>query len=68
MMALNQSVLRRAQGEVDKVIGSDRLPSFGDRGDLPYINALVKELLRWESVTPVGQYRYRLISPYGNFL
>lgn len=28
----------------------------GNRRDLPYINALVKELLHWESVTPVGQY------------
>ena len=24
-------------------------------GDLPYINALVKEVLRWNNVTPLGE-------------
>ena len=54
MMLLYPSVLRRAQEEIDRVVGSDRLPTFSDRKDLPYINALAKETLRWESVTPTG--------------
>lgn len=47
-------VLRKAQEEVDRVVGNERLPQFTDRVDLPYINALVKELLRWEQVVPTG--------------
>ena len=39
-------VLQRAQEEIDRVVGRTRLPVFGDRDALPYISALVKELLR----------------------
>jgi hypothetical protein len=47
-------VQRRAQAELDAIIGRDRLPTFDDRPHLPYIGALCKELLRWKMVTPVG--------------
>lgn len=42
-------VQARAQEEVDNILGQDstRLPDFGDRERLPYISALVEELLRW---------------------
>ena len=53
-MTLNPDVLRRAQEEVDRVVGSERLPSFSDREDLPFINAILKETLRWENVVPTG--------------
>lgn len=29
-------VLKRAQKEIDTVVGTDRLPTFSDRADLPY--------------------------------
>lgn len=47
-------VMRRAQVQIDAVVGRDRLPVFSDREQLPYIEAMVKELLRWRSVGPVG--------------
>lgn len=53
-MALNPSVVKKAQLELDAVVGTDRLPSFADREHLPYINALVKEVFRWNSVVPTG--------------
>ena len=53
-MAQHPSVLKRAQDELDTVIGPDRLPGYSDRPDLPYIEAIVKEVLRWHSVTPMG--------------
>lgn len=53
-MALNPLVQKKAQEELDRVIGTDRLPSFSDREDLPYINALLKEVLRWHPVAPMG--------------
>lgn len=47
-------VQRKAQGEIDRVVGTDRLPSFEDRGKLPYIDALVKEATRWWPIAPMG--------------
>lgn len=49
-------VQRRAQEEIDTIIGNDRLPDFGDRDDLPYVSALVKEVHRWQPVGPVGEH------------
>jgi hypothetical protein len=50
-MSLNPEVQKKAQEEIDRVIRS-RLPTFADRDNLPYINAMVKELLRWHPVVP----------------
>jgi len=47
-------VLRNAQSEIDQVIGDGRLPMLKDRPNLPYIDAMTKELLRWNVVTPTG--------------
>ncbi|KAF8965476.1 cytochrome P450 [Flammula alnicola] len=44
----------KAQEELDRVVGRDRLPEFSDRSSLPYINAIVKEVLRWNPVAPLG--------------
>jgi len=38
-----------AQAEIDSVVGSGRLPDFADRDNLPYVNAVTTELLRWGS-------------------
>ncbi|KAH9852017.1 CyP450 monooxygenase [Lenzites betulinus] len=53
-MAMYPNVQRKAQAELDSVVGQDRLPNFADRPHLPYINALVKEVLRWHVIAPVG--------------
>ncbi len=47
-------VVVRAQEEIDRVVGSDRLPSFGDRENLPYLDGIVKEAWRWNPVGPMG--------------
>ncbi|VDB94055.1 unnamed protein product [Peniophora sp. CBMAI 1063] len=47
-------VQARAQQELDSVTGGRRLPDFSDRASLPYIDALVKEVLRWHPVAPFG--------------
>jgi hypothetical protein len=47
-------VQRRAQAELDVVVGRDRLPTFDDRLRLPYIEAMCKELMRWMMVSPIG--------------
>ncbi|KAG6127524.1 hypothetical protein E4U38_006219 [Claviceps purpurea] len=53
-LILYPEVQRRAQQEIDEVVGGDRLPNFQDRDHLPYIKALVKETYRWMPVMPVG--------------
>lgn len=45
---------RRAQKELDDVVGSERSPAFSDVPRLPYLNALVKEVLRWRPVAVLG--------------
>jgi len=45
---------RRAQAELDAVVGRSRIPSFSDLHGLPYLRAMVKEILRWRSILPVG--------------
>jgi len=53
-MMLHPEVARKAQAEIDAVVGNDRLPTFEDRPHLPNVDALVKEVFRWNSVTPTG--------------
>jgi hypothetical protein len=53
-MTLFPDVQKKAQAEIDAVVGADRLPSFADRESLPYTEALVKEVLRWNVVGPTG--------------
>ncbi|KAG2138836.1 cytochrome P450 [Suillus cothurnatus] len=47
-------VQKKAQAEIDAVVGPDRLPSFADRDSPPYTDALVKEVHRWNAVVPTG--------------
>ncbi|KAK0194305.1 cytochrome P450 [Armillaria mellea] len=53
-MTLFPDIQAKAQAEIDAVVGNDRLPGFHDREHLPYINALVLEVIRWHTVTPTA--------------
>ncbi|KAH9889914.1 cytochrome P450 [Cubamyces lactineus] len=53
-MSLHPEVQEKARAELDAVVGSRRLPDFGDRDVLVYVNAIVKESLRWHNVVPLG--------------
>ncbi|KAI0718523.1 cytochrome P450 [Cerioporus squamosus] len=53
-MATYPEVQKRAQAELDTVVGPHRLPTLDDENVLPYVSALVKECLRWKLVTPLG--------------
>ncbi|KAL1745589.1 cytochrome P450 [Schizophyllum fasciatum] len=52
MMCVHPEIQARAQAEVDRVIGRDRLPRVADREDCPYICACIAETLRWHVVLP----------------
>ncbi|KAJ6011441.1 hypothetical protein N7451_002853 [Penicillium sp. IBT 35674x] len=53
-MTLFPDVQRKAQEEIDRVFGGPALPTVEDRERLPYIDAVVKEALRWHVVAPLG--------------
>ncbi|KAK5451326.1 hypothetical protein LTS15_008090 [Exophiala xenobiotica] len=52
--AKNPRVQKRAQEEIDKVCGTERFPLWSDFRDMPYINAIVKEGMRWRPVAVTG--------------
>lgn len=45
---------KKAQAELDAIVGPHRLPCFSDKASLPYITALLKECLRWKVIGPFG--------------
>ena len=47
-------VQRRAQAQLDAVVGRARLPTFSDAPHLPYVRAIIKEVLRWRPALPLG--------------
>lgn len=53
-MVLFPDVQKRVQAELDAVVGRKRLPTFEDRASLPYLEATIKESLRFHPPTPLG--------------
>ena len=53
-MLLYPEVQRKAQAEIDRVVGTDRLPTMEDEPSLQYIRGCVKETLRWMPTTILG--------------
>ncbi|KAK7687643.1 hypothetical protein QCA50_008858 [Cerrena zonata] len=53
-MSLYPDVQRKAQQELDNVVGRNRLPDFDDYDNLVYIQAIVLECMRWMPATPIG--------------
>lgn len=53
-MVLHPEIAKKAQAELDDVVGQDRLPDFSDKAKLPYVCAVVNEVMRWNPVTPAG--------------
>jgi len=54
-MVRHPEVQQKAHAELDRVLqNGGRLPGYEDQPDLPYITAVMKEVLRWQPVTPIG--------------
>ncbi|XP_055317679.1 probable cytochrome P450 304a1, partial [Sitodiplosis mosellana] len=51
---MQPEILKKCQNEVDRVVGSGRLPTLNDRPNLPYIEATIRESLRHETLVPSG--------------
>jgi cytochrome P450 len=54
MTAFGKDILPKAWEEIDRVVGSERAPTWSDEPNLPYIRAIVKETLRWRPVAVLG--------------
>jgi cytochrome P450 len=54
-MLIHPNVQTKAQAEVDRIVGKDRLPELEDRKELPYTEGVVNECLRWLPVLPMGE-------------
>lgn len=63
-MVLHPEVQAKAQADIDRVVGKDRLPNFDDRTALPYLDAIARETHRWHPVFPMGLYAYRYPSTF----
>lgn len=48
-------VQHRAQQELDALLGDVRLPTLEDQGSLPYLQAVIKEVLRIVPPAPLGE-------------
>jgi hypothetical protein len=55
-MTLNPKVYLKAQAEMDAIVGMTRLPQWTDEQKLPYLRAMVKEVLRWRPVNKFGMF------------
>ncbi|KAI0669064.1 cytochrome P450 [Trametes maxima] len=53
-MALYPDVQKKAQAEIDASVGNERLPTYADVAQMPYLNALYLEVQRWNPVVPLG--------------
>ncbi len=47
-MVIHPNVYKKAQEEIDRVVGPDRLPDIQDRDSLPYLRCIILELYRYE--------------------
>ncbi|CAE6506947.1 unnamed protein product [Rhizoctonia solani] len=53
-MAIYPEIQEKAQREIDEVVGSNRLPTIEDRPNLPYVERLLAEIVRWHPSAPFG--------------
>ncbi|KAG1858561.1 cytochrome P450 [Suillus subluteus] len=53
-MMLYPDVQARARAEINQVVMHDKMPSIDDRPSLPYLDAVLREVLRWYPPIPLG--------------
>ncbi|KAG1907635.1 cytochrome P450 [Suillus fuscotomentosus] len=51
---LYPDVQARARAEIDQAVKHDRMPCLDDRASMPYLDAILREVLRWYPVAPLG--------------
>lgn len=67
-MAMNPTIQKKAQEELEMVVGPERLPTFEDYKDLPHIRAIILECTRWLPVLLLGlAHRVTVDDHYGGY-
>ena len=54
-MLLYPDAQERVRQEIDATLGKCRLPTFEDLGLVPYVDAVIKEGLRWQPIVRLGK-------------
>ncbi|KAG1829371.1 cytochrome P450 [Suillus variegatus] len=54
VMMLHPDVQSRARAEIDQAVGHDSMPCLDDRASLPYLDAILHEVMRWYPPAPLG--------------
>ncbi|KAJ7459348.1 cytochrome P450 [Mycena latifolia] len=57
-MVVHPDVQTQAQQELDLLLNNSRLPTMEIRPSLPYLNAVIKETLRWHVTLPLAIARH----------
>ncbi|KAI1456596.1 putative O-methylsterigmatocystin oxidoreductase [Annulohypoxylon moriforme] len=57
-LSANQRVQNSAQEELMRIVGPNRLPTFADMSNLPYVRGCVKEILRMNPILAPGIRHY----------
>ncbi|KAG2056804.1 cytochrome P450 [Suillus hirtellus] len=53
-MVLYPDVQARARTEIDQAVKHDKMPCLDDRASMPYLDAILREVLRWYPIAPLG--------------
>ncbi|CAG2112543.1 unnamed protein product, partial [Medioppia subpectinata] len=53
----HKDIQKRLHEEIDDVIGRDRSPTWADRLDMPYTQAVINEVFRWKTILPLNLMR-----------
>ena len=48
-------VCKKAQEELSRTLGDGVLPTANDQSRLPYLDAVIKETIRWGVAGPLGE-------------
>ena len=67
-MVKHPEVQKKAQEEIHRVIGQDRLPTFEDRDSLPYVESILIEVLRLRPPVSAGMVFTELLQLYHAFI
>ncbi|KAJ7759149.1 cytochrome P450 [Mycena metata] len=67
-MMLNPDIQLKAQKELDNVLGSGRLPIHADRTSLPYVEAILTEVLRWNPPVPLTSRKLASDVDYSDYI
>jgi cytochrome P450 len=53
VMVVHPAAQEKAQAQIDAVVGKGRLPTMDDRPLLPYLDAIFREIYRYNPIVPL---------------